>query len=355
MSGYTSPGIFARVTPVKWAPVLVSLSLVLAPTSGVAQKTDTLWLNNGDRLIGEIKRLRKALLQYSTDDLGTVSVEWTKVDRLVSPATLEVEDYLGRRMVGRLLPAPSHTLAVESPGRTDTVSMGLIVEIEPLEASFLQRLSGYVDLGFSFHSANHTLQLTTGTQVKYRGPKVETTFQFSSFFQDQDSVAATSRNTASLSQRVFLKNAWSTGLALSADQNEELNLALRATVIGFLEHAVVQSNVLLVRAGGGLVLTRERYYDIDDVTYGLEAALSGQFEAFRYDRPKLDATVTTTVYPSITEWGRVRIESDARASYELVKDFFLTLSLFDQFDSRPPDVNASKNDFGTTLSISWSW
>ena len=61
-----------------------------------AQKTDTLWLRNGDRLVGEIKRLSRALLKYSTDDLGTVSVEWDKVDRLVSPASFEIEDLIGR-------------------------------------------------------------------------------------------------------------------------------------------------------------------------------------------------------------------------------------------------------------------
>ena len=343
------------MTPSKWAPVLVALSLFLAPTSGVAQKTDTLWLVNGDRLIGEIKRLNKALLKYSTDDLGTVSVEWTKVDRLVSPSTFEFEDYLGRRMVGRLGPAPSQTLAVETIGRTDTVSLGLIVQIEPLEAKFLQRLSGYIDLGFSYHSAHHTLQLTSGAQVRYRGPSTETTVQFSTFFQDQDSVASTSRNAASLSERIFLNGVWSTGASLQLDQNQELNLALRTTLVGFLENALVQSNVLMFRAGAGLVLIRERYYDVDDVTYGLEGAISGRFEAFRYDRPKLDVMLTTTIYPSFTEWGRVRIDTDSRVSYELVKDFFLTLSVFDQFDSRPPDVNASKNDFGTTLAISWSY
>ena len=333
----------------------MSLCLVLAPTAGVAQKTDTLWLVNGDRLIGEIKRLNKALLKYSTDDLGTVSVEWTKVDRLVSPSTFEFEDYLGRRIVGRLLPAPSQTLAVETAGRTDTVPLGLIVQIEPLEARFIQRLSGYVDLGFTYHSANHTLQLTSGAQVRHRGPRTETTFQFSTFFQDQDSVSSTSRNTASLTEQIFLDGAWSTGAALHLDQNQELNLALRTTLIGFLGRAFIQSNVLMLRAAGGLVLIRERYYDVDEVTYGLEGAISGQFEAFRYDRPKLDVTMTTTIYPSFTEWGRVRVEADSRVSYELVKDFYLTLSVFDQFDSRPQDVNASKNDFGTTLSISWSY
>jgi len=61
------------------------------------------------------------------------------------------------------------------------------------------------------------------------------------------------------------------------------------------------------------------------------------------------------VYPGITDWGRVRIDFDSRVSYELIKDFYLTLSLFERFDSRPPSETAAKSDFGTTLSISWSF
>ena len=39
----------------------------------------------------------------------------------------------------------------------------------------------------------------------------------------------------------------------------------------------------------------------------------------------------------------------------VIKDFFLTLSLFERYDSRPPSETAAKSDFGTTLSISWSF
>jgi hypothetical protein len=51
----------------------------------------------------------------------------------------------------------------------------------------------------------------------------------------------------------------------------------------------------------------------------------------------------------------VRWQNDLRVSYELVKDFMITTTLFDSHDNKPQSVGAPKNDFGTTLAISWSF
>jgi hypothetical protein len=60
----------------------------------------------------------------------------------------------------------------------------------------------------------------------------------------------------------------------------------------------------------------------------------------------------------LTDFGRVRIEFETRIKYEVLKDFYLGLGLFDKFDSRPPVGNdtvngAIKNDFGIETTINW--
>ena len=51
----------------------------------------------------------------------------------------------------------------------------------------------------------------------------------------------------------------------------------------------------------------------------------------------------------------MRLQNDFRLSYELVKDFMLTGTVFDTYDSKPPAAGIPKNDFGTTLAISWTF
>ncbi len=118
---------------------------------------------------------------------------------------------------------------------------------------------------------------------------------------------------------------------------------------------LVQSNHLELRATGGIVHTRERYFSTDSTTTGMEGLVGVAFRAFRYDRPKLDASIASSVYPSLSIQGRVRMQHDLRLSYELVKDFMLTVTLFDAFDSKPPAEGAAKNDFGSTFGVTWNF
>ena len=86
----------------------------------------------------------------------------------------------------------------------------------------------------------------------------------------------------------------------------------------------------------------------------MEGLFSVQFLAFRFDDPEIDITLTHNIYPSLSSTGRVRMEFNSRVRYELVKDLFFNVSIFDAFDNRPPAEDTSKNDFGVTTSLSWS-
>ena len=82
----------------------IGLLLLLLLGAGVAeaQKTDSVWIRNGDRITGEVKSLSRALLKYSTDDLGTIYIEWDKVDRISTTTILEVQLGSGQKFYGPL-------------------------------------------------------------------------------------------------------------------------------------------------------------------------------------------------------------------------------------------------------------
>jgi len=45
----------------------------------------------------------------------------------------------------------------------------------------------------------------------------------------------------------------------------------------------------------------------------------------------------------------------AQAKREIIRDSYLSLSLFDRFDSRDPSSYQPKNDSGAVLAISWTF
>ena len=330
---------------------LAGLCLALGAGLAEAQKTDSVWIRNGDRITGEVKSLSRALLKYSTDDLGTIYIEWDNVARISSPATYEVQLSSGQKYFGTLGLSREGTLVIG----VDTLSLVDIVTITPIKGQLLSRIDGYLDLGFSYQKANKTVQLTSSARVVYRGPLAETTFDITTFREDREDAEETARLSTSLTERLLLPDRWNTGFVLGYDRNEELDLAGRGRLVGFGGRSLSRSNHIDARASAGLVLTRERYFSVDSTSTGVEGLLGIWFAAFRYDRPKLDATVTSQAYPSLSIQGRVRWQNDLRLSYELAKDFMLTATLFDSYDNKPLSEGAPKNDFGTTLAISWTF
>src|SRR3954466_12469769 len=124
---------------------LAGLFLLLGAATAEAQK-DSVWIRNGDRITGEVKSLSRGLLKYSTDDLGTIYIEWDKVDRISTTTVVEVRLASGRKFYGSLGLAPAGRLVVAA----NTLPLSEIVTMAPIEGKFLGRLNGYLDLGFSY-------------------------------------------------------------------------------------------------------------------------------------------------------------------------------------------------------------
>ncbi|MGH7676687.1 MAG: DUF481 domain-containing protein, partial [Gemmatimonadales bacterium] len=297
--------------------------LLLCSTRLHAQKTDTVVLRNGDRITGEVKSVDRGRLNYSTDDMGTLAIEWDKVVRITSRQYFDVELVSGHRHFGSLKPAARDSQMVIAVAEfSDTVDLAAVVRIYPIETGFLKRINGYLDVGFTFQRANRVSQLTLGTEATHRTPQWLNGLRVSFYFQDQEGVEGTSRNSGSLSSQRFFGDRWSALGAAQLEQNEELDLDLRALFGAGVGRFLVQTNRGTFQASGGLTYTSERF-SASGSTSNVEAFLGAELAFFRLDRPKADIRATLATYPSLTDPGRVRVDFDARIAYEVLKDFTL--------------------------------
>jgi len=72
--------------------------------------------------------------------------------------------------------------------------------------------------------------------------------------------------------------------------------------------------------------------------------------------PSLDGSVRPVelcLIPSLSDAGRVRTDADLRRQYEVINDFFLGLTVFATGDGRPPSADATRRDFGSTITCGW--
>ncbi len=327
----------------------------MTPIPLAAQKTDVVILHNGDRITGEIKQLALGRLTYSTDDMGTLSIEWEKIVQVTSRDYFQVETQVGLRYFGMLMAADRGYIVVGDDLVRDSLAIVRIVRIDPIKVSIWDRFKGHVDVGFSYQQSNKIIQISLGGEVDYRTRRWLNQLTFSGYFQDQDSASSTKRSSLGAIGQRFLKNRWSGFGAVSLEQNQELSLDLRMLAAGGVGYFLKQTNTSILNLLAGLTVQNERFTDTEASTNNMELLAALRYRHFRFDTPKLDISAAVTSYTGITDWGRIRLDSKFYISYEVLKDFTVGLDVFDKFDSRPPSETAQKNDFGSSLTVGWKF
>ncbi len=334
----------------------MALAALIQAVPAQAQKTDVVILRNGDHITGEIKSLDRGRLSYKTDDMGTLSIEWDEIDRITSVHFFEVELRSGLKYFGAIPPAEAAgSMVVALDELSDTLDLALVVRIVPIESTFFERIDGYIDLGISFYKANSDGSLSLSAQATYRGRKAANRTSVSSYIQTRQGTRTASRNTASYRFEYFLPKRWSALAFLSAEQNSEINLDRRILGGAAAARFLAQTNHVLLQSMVGLLVTNERSTGATESRNNLEAILGGEVNWFRFNTPKLDISALLNVLPGITEFGRVRIDAETRARYELISDFTVGLTFWDNFDSRPPSGARSSNDFGIEATLGYTF
>jgi hypothetical protein len=117
---------------------------------------------------------------------------------------------------------------------------------------------------------------------------------------------------------------------------------------------LVNTNRTEFSLGAGLVVNREKPVS-EPIRQNLEGLVSLGTAFNTYDRPRTNFSTTLQYYPSFSDWGRQRLQLDSSIRRELLKNFFTALTVYDTFDSAPPNVDALRNDVGVVVSIGWSY
>ena len=342
-----------RVVKLSAAVLLLSLCL---PSYILGQKTDVVVLDNGDRLTGEVKRLERGKLLFNTDSLGTVEIEWDDILSVTSTQEFEVELETGRRFFGSLGPdSESNEVVVELAEGPMALPHAEVVRITPIKATFWGRVDGSMDVGFSFAQADQSGQLNLGLDASIRTRKYLRRLEVSSILTYRDEGEEIRRSVGSFEFSRFISRKWGTLSIGSAEQNDELGLELRTTLTGGMRRHLVRSNSSNFSAVLAGAFNREHYSGSEGDQYNIEAVAGIEFEKFSFHDPEVDFTVALSLLPSLSDWGRVRLEFESRLRRELVEDLFLVLSVYDSYDSDPPVEEVGSNDWGLTTSLGWSF
>jgi hypothetical protein len=335
---------------------LLLLLAIAANSPGIAHaraKTDLVYLTNGDRLTGEIKQLDRGILQLKTDGLSTVNIEWADVDSVNSVYHFRVEDRIGDKFIGSVFVRRDGIMEIIGEGRVRTVHADSVVSMVQIDASIWEQLDGSVSLGFSYTKAQDQTQLTFGAWVQRRTTLRKTRLDLSSTVSRTAAAGKTVRYDASLDHQRLLRNVLFAQAVGTMQRNDELGLDLRSSVAVGMGANAIQSNRTLLVLAAGVSFNREWAND-GTQSDNVEGVIGIEHAIFTYNFPKTDYSTEVAFYPSLTDWGRIRLDLDLRARREIVSNFYLELTYYESYDNRPPG-GGEKTDYGLTFGLSWTF
>jgi hypothetical protein len=339
--------------PSRFFGLLLLVSVIL-PASA-REKTDVVFLKNGDRITCEIKSLERGMLTVKTDSMSTVQIRWQDVDTVKSKFVFTIQDTQGQIYIGSLQAvADERHVNVEGPKPASDLEHMSIVKIEELGGSRWRRISGAADLGYSFTKASNITQFNFSGDLAYRAERSEAQISYSSTISTSKGETDANRNVLTLSGTRDFSGRWLIFSQVGFEHNLELQLDKRITFLGGPGYRIAQSNRSLVTVVGAASFARESYYG-QEVAKNAEGFFAIDAQFFKLYSPKVDITNQFSFLPNFTTRGRRRLELTSKLRIEVLKDFFVNLTFYDSYDSKPPSETATKNDYGFTTGLSWSF
>lgn len=338
----------------KRATVFLLSAVMLYPLAATAAKVDTVLLENGDLVTGEVKSLKQGKLSYGTDSMGTISIEWDDITQVTAKAYYRIETSDGSRYFGSIGPADGeYRLAVERDGQKVLLDMQEVVSIKTIENGFRDRTDSTLQAGYSYNKASDVTQFNLAYDAEYVAELYRVNAGASSTVTD-DGDETTSKALAYTDVRRWLKdrNYWlATG---GAEHNEELGLDLRVVAGGGFGRRFLRTNRAELFGEAGALVNRTESSDGSADTE-FEGLLRGGWSIFIYDTPKTSLDTELAVFPGLTNFGEYRTQFDISLRQEIIEDFFWDLGFYHQYDSDVADDEASSSDYGITTSVGYEF
>ncbi len=324
-----------------------------------AQKDDTIYLKNGDRLTGELKKFSGGIFTLSTEGLGKLSIEYDKVGTVWSKKYFEVVKKTGFSYYGSVVKATAPgSIGVVISNDTVIEPLQDIVEITLIRNRFWKKFYGSVDLGVSYYKSTSTFQYSLNSEINYRARKDLISFMLNMMFSEQeteDTLLITRKNDISLDYSHFFQGRWWGGFGGKYQKNTELDLDYRVQIGLGAGYDIVHTNPVRLYIMAGLLLNREKPTDSVSFSNNAEGLVSMKFTWLQHRHPKINISTDISLFPSLTISQRLRLEYSLSVKYEIFRDFFLGVSFYDDYDSKPAGGGTALNDWSAVFTIGYTF
>lgn len=326
---------------------------LLAPIAALADKTDVVILKNGDKITGEVKRVGAGLLEFSTDHMGTIYIEWPSIAKIFSDTNQSIDTIDGRRFFGTMTALEEgEVIGIQTPTSLIELPTEELFSAYPVQATFWDRSDLDLSIGFDYQKSTDITELTLAADWAHRRPDRITEASLRANLTGQPNASDQRRSQINFSHQYALPDNRFKSWLGNIETNESLGLDLRLYAGGVFGNYLLRNTNGWLSVSYGLVGTHEEFADGTSQS-GAEAVGNLAINYFRFADPERSLTTRLTVFPSLTEGGRVRMDFRTTFKLEFIDDLFWSMEAYYQSDNEPT-MGAERNDYGITTSLGWT-
>lgn len=348
-----------RLTPLRAISIIVTCLMVTAmvPERASAQLKDTLFLHDGQVLSGELKKYQFGKIEFDMDNVQIVNVKYTKIRTIRTHQHIYRVETSDRRIItGIIKPTEADgIIRIQSGDSTIFIPITQVTLISVFDQRFIKNLHGYVSAGYSYTRSSNIGRFNLDGQVNYNSKKTNTSISGNAAYTQANKELSRDRENLTVNSFYLLNPWWSLGLQLGYQRNLELGLQRRFQQALGVRYNIVYKSRFQMRALTGIAFNEEKNTDGLTQPIRLEIPFNVNMNFFKFQNPNISFNTSQTVYISLSQQGRIRYDGDTYVSWEMVKDFYLTLNFYHNYDSKPVIAGASNVDYGVVLGLKYTF
>jgi putative salt-induced outer membrane protein YdiY len=309
-------------------------------------------IRDGSVIIGTILSLQDSEdLIVDTEYMDEVTIEWESIESIRGTQVIEVELFNGQRLFGEVV-LDDRGLSIVGDETTVTLPRDRIFSIAEVNENFWEGLDVYTDVGMNLVRGNNEVtQLSFGAGIGYDGRNFETSVDATTIVNEQTEGQDLRRATLAGNYTYRLPRNWQASGLLQFESDDQQGLNLRTLYGGAIGNRVYNQRRMRIDLYTGLVVNHEEF-EGQRRTDSLEGLVGA---AYRLRSARgIDIDASLSVLPSLEQSDRLRMQFDGSLSIDLFADLDFKLTVYDRYDSQPPEGNDT-NDTGLTLGLSWSY
>lgn len=337
------------------AALFVFLCLICLHLKSSGQQKDSIYLYKGQILIGEVQDASLGAISIDETDLKMQSIKLYKIKRLIISTRFKIQTVDKKIYYGLLKTGDKDGWVDIIPDTGDRIPIHItdINVMTTLNQNFFKRVNGNVSAGLSFTKSSNIGQFNFSGTALYATNLVNYQLSASEIGSIDSGKFSRDNENAQFFVGYELNPTWFLAGVGQYQRNLELSIARRYMgILGAGNKLFIRDDwQLLVLSGISVSNERSTAGDVSGALVDLP--LMFLFNFYKFHHPDIQISATLTGYYSLSEQGRFRSDGSTDFSWQLVRYFYLKISPYTNYDSKPPSASSSKFDFGIVVSLSY--